>query len=346
MENFMKNGKEYARQNPVGSGPFLFKEHNRGSSVIFERNPDYWREGTPYLDGVEYHAITDVMVQSAALIATGDNAIDVFLTSNPEQVHTLIQAGVDFDYSIMRSGGPFMLCPNSVDEKDNPLFDVRVRTAISHALDRQALCDAKGFGIWKPSQQMTGQGYAGNLPDGNPYLEQATYNLDKAKALLAEAGYPNGFNTKLTSTAVYQDQMVVIQDMLRQVGINAELDFPDAGRLTEIQTHGWEGMLGFNWGQVANTGISYYIWWHPDVTSYVSAMRPAEYEDMYYAARRSKAVDTTLFGALNELALRNQVFIPVYQNFTTTFVRNGLMDHGYKEYGNGLWLPYYAYWDK
>ena len=348
MENYMKNGREYALEHPVGSGPFLFKQYNRGSSVIFERNPNYWREGKPYLDGVEYHAITDVMTQNAALMAEADSpdAISYFGTTNPEQVYTLIQAGVDYDYSTMRSVGSFMLVPNSVDEANNPFYDLRVRNAVSYALDRQSLCDAKGFGIWRPSSQMTGPGYAGNLPDDNPYLAQATYDPDKAKALLADAGYPNGFNTKITATAVFQDQLVAIQEMLRQVGINADLDFPDAGRFNEIQLSGWEGLLGFNWGQVTNTGVSYYIWWHPDGTSYVSALRPPDYEEKYYDARRSKAVDTKLFGALSEIALRDQVFVPVYQNFSTLFIRNGLKDSGYKEFGSGLWLPYNAYWDR
>ncbi|MCL1805173.1 MAG: ABC transporter substrate-binding protein [Clostridiales bacterium] len=348
MENYQKNGKEYARQNPVGTGPFKLKEWNIGSSVIFERNENYWGEGMPYLDGVEYYAITDVLVQNAALMSNDPkDRIDYFGISNAEQAWTLMNAGIDFDYSYMRGSGSWILCPNSVDEKDNPFYDVRVRNAISYAIDREALCEAKGFGIWKPAAQLTSPGFAGRLDPGNPYLELATYNPEKAKQLLADAGYPNGFTTALRSNAQFQDQIVAVADMLGQVGINCELEFPDPGRLTDLQYNGWDGIMAFNWGQVMNTGISFYIWWHPDRTSYVSCMRPDEYEDMYYIARRSYDIDNDLFGALDELALKYQAFVPVYHNNTTYFIRNGLTDGGFKEYSaDTMWTPWRAYWAK
>jgi peptide/nickel transport system substrate-binding protein len=345
-ENFQKNGKEFARQNPVGTGPFKLKKWNIGSSVIFEKNPDYWQEGKPYLDGVEYYSITDVLVQNAALISNEQaDRIDFYNCTDAEQAWTLMNAGVDFDYSYMRPSGSFVLCPNSVDEANNPLYDVKVRNAISYAIDRDALCEAKGFGIWKPAQQLTSPGYAGYLDRSNPLLEQATYNPEKAKALLSEAGYPNGFTTPLRANARFQDQIVAIQEMLSKVGINCEIEFPDQGRLTDMQYNGWDGIYAFNWGQVMNTGISFYIWWHPDVTSYVSCMRPPEYEEMYYNARRSYDIDTVLFGQLDELALKNQAFIPVYYNNGIMFIRNGLTDAGFKEYsGDTMWTPWNAYW--
>ena len=348
MENYLKNGKEYARQNPVGTGPFKLKEWNIGSSVIFEKNTDYWQEGMPYLDGVEYYSITDVMVQNAALISNESaDRIDFYNCTNAEQAWTLMNAGIDFDYSYMRGAGAFVLCPNSVDAADNPLYDVRVRNAISYALDREALCEAKGFGIWTPAQQLTSPGYAGYLDRSNPLLAQATYDPEKAKALLSEAGYPNGFTIPLRANAQFSDQMVAIQEMLGRIGITCELEFPDQGRLTDLLYSGWDGILGFNWGQVMNTGISFYIWWHPDNTSYVSAMRPPEYEEMYYTARRSFDIDNTLFGALDELALSNQVFVPVYYNNAVQFIRNGLTDGGFKEYSaDTMWTPWSAYWQK
>ena len=345
MESFLKNGKEYAQEHPVGTGPFKLKEYNRGSSIIWERRDDYWLEGLPFLDTVEYHWITDVLVQSAAIMSTGSDAIDFFQSGNPEQVWGLMEAQVDFDYSLMNSTGSFVLCPNSMDEKDNPFYDIRVRTAVSHAIDRQQICDAKGFGIWQPSLQMTGKGFAGNLPDDHPYLEQASYDPELAKQMLADAGYPNGFNTRITSNAIYGDQVVIIQEMLRQIGINAEIDFPESGQLTELQQKGWEGLYAMNWGQVSNTGTSYYIWYHPDVTSYVSAYRPPEYEEMYYAARRSEKIDFDLFARLGEMVLKYQTFIPVYQTYSVYFVRNGLKDDGFYEFRNGFWYPWAAYWD-
>ena len=345
MENYLKNGKEYAQEHPVGSGPFKLKEYNRGSSLIWERRDDYWNEGLPFLDTVEYHCITDVLVQSATLMSNGSDAIDFFQSSNPEQVWGLMEAQVDFDYSIMNSTGSFVLCPNSMDAENNPFYDIRVRTAVSHAIDRQQICDAKGFGIWKPSRQMTGEGFAGYLGEDHPYLEQASYDPELAKQMLADAGYPNGFNTKMTSDPRYQDQIIIIQDMLKQVGVNCEVEFPEPGALTDMQLKGWEGLFGFNWGQVSNTGVSYYIWYHPDVTSYVSAYRPPEYEEMYLASRRSEKIDFDLFANLGEMVLKYQTFIPVYSTYSVYFLRNGLKDDGFLDFRNGFWYPWAAYWD-
>ena len=353
MENVLKNGKDYAAQNPVGTGPFTLKDWDRGTTVTFERNPNYWQEGMPFLDGVEYFQITDAMIQSAALMSNDPgNRIDYFGISNAEQAWTLMNAGIDFDYSYSRGSGSFVLCPNSVDADNNPLYDVRVRNAISYAIDREAICDAKGFGIWKPARQLTAPGFGGNFataqlygPD-HPLLELATYNPEKAKALLAEAGYPNGFTVPLRANAQFQDQIVAIQDMLGQIGIVCELEFPESGRITELQTTGWDGILAFNWGQVMNTTISYFIWYHPNQQAYVSAYRPPEYEmDIWLPARRSLEIDNDLMAALDEMALTHQAFIPVYHNITTYFIRNGLTDSGFKEYtSDTMWTPWRAYW--
>jgi peptide/nickel transport system substrate-binding protein len=350
MESALKNGMEYAEQNPVGTGPFKLKTWNKGTSVIFERNDDYWMEGKPYLDGVEYYNLTDVLVQNAALISTdAAERIDFYACTNAEQAWTLMNQNIDHDWSYLRGSGTFALCPDSVTEENNPFFDIRVRTAVSLALDRESLCEAKGFGIWKPALQLVSPNFSGHLEADNPYLAQADYDPAKAKALLAEAGYPDGFKTPLFSSAQYTDQMVAISDMLKQIGIVAELDFPEPAKVNDLAYHGWEGLLGFNWGQVMNTGISFYGWYNPEIVNFlnVNAFRPPEYKDMYYAARRSFDLDQKLFGDINELTLRLQVFVPVYHNNSVYFIRNGLKDAGFKESSaSTMWTPWNAYWEK
>jgi peptide/nickel transport system substrate-binding protein len=141
MQSFLDNGKEYVRQNPVGTGPFVLSEWNPGQSIKYAKNENYWQEGKPYLDGVEYYAITDTMTQNAAMQSTGDDGIDLFACSNAEQAYTLISSGVDFDSSHIRGAGTLTLAPNSVDE-DSPFYDLRVRQAVACAIDREAICEA------------------------------------------------------------------------------------------------------------------------------------------------------------------------------------------------------------
>ncbi len=343
MENYLQNGRDYAQHNPVGTGPFILSEWNPGESVKFVRNEDYWMEGKPYLDAVEYYQITDVMTQSAALQSNGADAVDEFNCSNAEQAWTNIQAGVDFDYSYQRTGGTLCLCPNSEDEtfngQPNPLYDVNVRKALAMAIDRDAICEALGFGILKPANQMTGEGYAGHLPDTNENL--ITYDPEAAKELLAEAGYPDGFSTVIHSDAQFQNAMVAIAAQLDEIGVHCELDFPESGALSDLNYNGWDGLLAVNFGQIFNTGISYYIWYHPDRTSYVSAYRPPEYEEMYLEARRSFDIEDELFGNLGNMVLEYMTFIPIYHTFTVYFVRNGIHDGGFTEYSaDTIWTPW------
>jgi ABC-type transport system substrate-binding protein len=78
-ESYEKNGEEWAKENPVGTGPFMLKSYTHGSSIVYEKNPNYWQKGKPYLDGIEYNFIRDVMTQNVAMQSTGDQSIDVLI---------------------------------------------------------------------------------------------------------------------------------------------------------------------------------------------------------------------------------------------------------------------------
>ena len=343
MQNFLDNGKEYAMANPVGTGPFVLSDWVPGSHVKFVRNEDYWQEGKPYLDGVEYYEITDMMTQNATMIAETADAMDYFQCSNAEQAYTIISNTSNFDSSYMRGGGTYVLAPSS-DNPDSPMADLKVRQAIAFALDREAIVEAKGFGILKPAYQITAEGFAGHLPADNPNIVKQDVEL--AKQLLTEAGYPDGLATTLYAPIAFQDFAVIIQDQLAEIGITLTLEFPEAGRINDLNYNGWEGIMAFNFGQVMNTGISYYIWYHPDQDTYVSVARPPEYEEMYYTARRSFDIDNELFGALGNLVLENMYYIPIYHSFSVYFVRNGLKDHGAHVYSaDTMWTPWDAYWE-
>lgn len=343
MQNFLDHDMDYAKQHPVGTGPFVLDEWVPGSHIKFVRNENYWMEGKPYLDGVEYYEMSDIMTQNAALLSTGEDAIDMFQCTNAEQAYTLITRGADMDTSYMRGGGTLTLCPSS-DNAGTPLAELKVRQAIAFALDRQAIVDAKGFGINTAANQITGAGWAGHLPDSNPNL--VSYDLEKAKRLMAEAGYENGFSTTIYSNIQFQDVCVIMQDQLEAIGITCELEFPEPGRLTDLQVNGWDGLMVVNFGQIMNTGISYYIWYHPDQDSYVSAMRPAEYEEMYYEARRSLDIDNELFGRLGNMVLEYMTFVPIYHTYSVYLARNGLKDHGFHKYSaDTIWTPWDAYWE-
>ena len=219
-EAFEANGIEWARENPVMTGPFKLKQYDRGVKLVYERNENYWQEGKPYLDGVEYHFISDTMTQNAAMQATGDQRVDVLNTTSPEQVLAL--QGLDV-YVLSMDSGSLNLIPNSLDP-DSPFNDIRVRQAISYAIDRDAIMAARGFGVMSPANQLLPESVMGRLPDSY----NCTYDLEKARQLMAEAGYADGFSTAIYCMPgiVDVDIAVAIQSMLEKINVRVAVETP------------------------------------------------------------------------------------------------------------------------
>ena len=205
---FEENGLEWARQNPVATGPFKFDSFTRGDVLKYVRNDDYWQEGKPYLDGVYHHFITDTMTQQAAMQTEGEEGIDVLNTSSGEQISTLTAMGLEATYLPI---GPMVLVPNSANG-DSPLSDLKVRQAIYHAIDRESIVAARGFGVWTSAFQYVPSGWAAHVDE----LDTDPYDPDLAMELLEEAGYSDGFSTNIICMPNFADKdaMVAVQNQL------------------------------------------------------------------------------------------------------------------------------------
>ncbi|HUJ68346.1 MAG TPA: ABC transporter substrate-binding protein, partial [Syntrophorhabdales bacterium] len=177
---FEKKGEEWAKWNPVGTGPFKFVSYERGSKLAFTKWDGYWEKGRPYLDGIEYLFIRDPMTQQAAMRTTGSDRVDVLCVTSGEQAAMMKAQGFEV---LSMPVGPVSLIPDS-NNQDSPLSKKKVREAVSYAIDRNAIVKARGFGFWGPANQIPspGQlGYVKNLPVGQ-------YDPKKARQLLSEAG--------------------------------------------------------------------------------------------------------------------------------------------------------------
>lgn len=205
---------------PVGTGPFKMKEAVEGDHITLVRNENYYMLGKdgqrlPYLDEVVIRVITDEPVKVTNLM-TGD--IDITDYLNAATSLDTLQNNRNIEVIRTTAGDHFALYPNHLHA---PLGDVRVRQAMSYALDKQAICDAltRGYGQVAPFPIAKGQWF---YSDYDPY----PYNVEKAKQLLAEAGYPNGFSIKLQNIAREPDNTIVqaVQSQLKAVGINVQIE--------------------------------------------------------------------------------------------------------------------------
>ena len=186
-----KENLEEISHNPIGSGPFILKEYIPGNKAILVKNPDYFEEGLPYLEEVHQIYIKEYAAQVSAL-TTGE--IDIMYFA-PSEIIEQLEADPNIEVRITPAPS---FQPLVMFVEKSPFDDARVRQALRFALDREAMLEAATGGL----------GSLGNdTPVGpaNPYynkaLPQRTRDVEKAKELLAEAGYEDGVDVTLfTST--------------------------------------------------------------------------------------------------------------------------------------------------
>jgi peptide/nickel transport system substrate-binding protein len=220
-------GEDWARSNVVGTGPYKFTEYRRDALLKFTRFDDYWG-GKPYLDGVEFRIVADPMTASASIRAGEADAWFSASRLPPKEVVELQKQG----YNVTSYPQTMMhLLPDTV-HPDSPFAKKGVREAIEYAIDKVTMAKAMGYGLMDAGYQMA-------VPNSEGYVKNykgRVYDPAKAKQLLAKAGYPNGFKTKIILPAgqIYRDLATAIQGYLAAVGIDAQLDVADAARFDSL----------------------------------------------------------------------------------------------------------------
>ena len=199
--------------NPIGTGPFSFVDWVQGDHVEFTRNPDYW--GTPaQLESATFKFIGDPTAAFAAMMAEDIDAFPNFPA--PE---TLVQFEADprFKVVVGTTEGETILAMNNARP---PLDDVRVREAIAHAIDRQAVIDGAMFGYGTP----IGTHFAPHHPDYVDLTALSAYDPDRSRELLAEAGVSDlTLSLKLPPVEGYARRGgEIISQQLAAVGIRTE----------------------------------------------------------------------------------------------------------------------------
>jgi len=196
----------------VGTGPFKFVERIKDVHVKLVKNPDYWKKGLPYLDQILYKPIVDEDIRLTSL-KTGE--VDIIQDMHPKDA-----AAVAADKSLALQEVVSTYWPNmAMNCSRKPYSDVKVRQAIHYALDRSKVLQLVAFGKGQLSETM--------VPPGNPFrleIPQWKQDKDKAKALLAEAGYPNGFETVYRAMPSTVPLAEVVQAQLKEVGITVKIE--------------------------------------------------------------------------------------------------------------------------
>ena len=205
---------EGIKQMPIGTGAFKFESWTQGDKIELARNDSYWR--TPaVLTRATFKFISDPTAALGAMMAE-----DIYVFSGFPAPDNLPQFEADprFQVLVGSTEGETILSTNN---KMPPFDNVKVREALAHAIDRQSIIDGAMFGYGTP----IGTHFAPHNPAYVDLTGMSSYDPEKAKALLAEAGFPDGFETTLflPPPSYARRGGEIIASQLAQVGIKAEI---------------------------------------------------------------------------------------------------------------------------
>ncbi|MBN1188379.1 MAG: ABC transporter substrate-binding protein [Dehalococcoidales bacterium] len=338
---FAKMGLEEIRLKPVGTGAFMLDKFIRDASTEYVKNPNYWQPGKPYLDEYKNIVITDATTQLSAMQA-GEG--DATLCELGKMTNDFKKMGLEVDLAIQ---AVLTLVPDS-DNADSPWSNKLVREAAEYAIDKDAIATGLGYGLWEAPYQIQPRGN----PAYNPNLSIVRkYNPEKAKALLAEAGYPNGFQTSIIPFpgAASADATMAVVGFLGKVGIDVAVENVDFGKYFTISSDGWSNGLMFH-------PVPAYAWYIQTINSIFgvpetsmffkkSWQRTDEYYAVLKAANDATNADAALTRAVGDLMVRDAMVIPIHEGGKSyayqSYVKDaGFLTRGFANYfyPENIWL--------
>lgn len=307
---------------PIGTGPFRFVERMPGDRIIYEANPDYWQPGLPLVERVTFRIIPDSSTRIAA-VQTGEvdivnrlSADEIILLEGSDAVNIINYPNDRVYYVAFKNIG------NGVD---TPLEDVRVRQALNYAVNRPGIVQAIFSG---EAALVTGFVLSTNLGFDDT-LEPYPYDPDQARALLAEAGYADGFSISMgCPTDAYlniNEVCLSIQRDLAQVGVDVSVEFktsntfwsePGYGAVGPMFVDSWSTNLGEAINRLEGALIpgNYYTAWEDEaLTALIQQIQTT-------VDREERAA---LYVDLQQMMYNDPPFIYLYQpfNFEATTAR-------------------------
>lgn len=236
---YEKVGQEAYSQKPIGTGPYLFEEWKKGEYILLERNPYYHINGLPKTDEIKFIVVGD---SNTRLLQLEAGQVDV-ATFVPFNKMVALDKNPNIEVLSLPSTDVITICFNHTKK---PFADFRVRLALEYATDKQALLRFILFGYGEVATNYTAD--AGLYY--NRDLKDRGYDIEKAKALLAEAGYPDGFETEFvlpSGNPMYEQLSVLLKEQWSKVGVKLNIVALEVGLAVtryrtmdyEITAHHW-----------------------------------------------------------------------------------------------------------
>ena len=290
---------------PIGTGPFAISEVEGTTRLVLTKNENYWQEGLPYLDEIVIEPIPDDTVRETALRG---GEVDWILAIAPQNFDSL-----DEDPNIVVATAPQLSYDYiGINLTREPFSDVRVRQAIAFALDREQLCEAGFFGLCTPIQGPTGP--------GSPwYFDYAPYGRDveRAKELLTEAGYPDGFEMELLPTVQYGETVraaQVLQAQLAEIGITATINAPEWSEWLDLEGNFNYDAYLCNWNGLIDADQYYYLQHHTGLVFNFTGFSDPEFDALVEEGRSISDFDQRyqIYEQANKLLVDEAPYVYMY----------------------------------
>jgi ABC-type transport system substrate-binding protein len=336
-EAFEKNGEDWAAINPVGTGPYVIKEYIQGSHITFTKNENYWIEGQPYLDELTVTWITDSTAQMSAFM---NGEIDILATQDATVITQLGSTYKDIAQASPDLGQIKYVMFCSGDES-SPFYEEQVRQAVMHAIDWEGYAHSLTGGRGIAVTQFGVPG-AWSYDDNCDFVE---YNVETAKQMLADAGYPSGFSTTITTIASNNDIAVLLQASLAEIGINAEIKTVETADFNSQKAEGiYEGGLITGAGASKMDFTNNYIRLYSSKgVNYLNMMaHPEDYEEALFGAQAATSLDEKkelLKKASVKMVNEHALIFPVAAVFSACYVQEGVEDSGFYQVVSVQWSP-------
>ena len=307
-------------EHPIGSGPFILKSWDRGSDMKLVRNPYFWGVGEdgkplPYLDSIDFQVIPDDATRILKLNSGELDGAEFIPYSRVDE----LKAADNLNMELYPSTRVQMIGMNvrpQIGGKDNPLSNSKVRQAMNYAVNKEAIIQIVTHGV---GTQMTSfMSSATPLHSGDKPLYP--YDLDKAKALMKEAGFEKGFSTSLLVLAGNQDEIGIataLQQMWAPLGIKLDLQQVDNASRTQQYRDGTFTMRESAWtDDIAdpNEITSYYVY-SPNIQALHSGWKNDEADKLFEASQ--KEIDAKKraeqYARIQEIYNADGPIVPLYE---------------------------------
>ncbi len=308
----VENGKDpfaSVDEHPVGTGYFKFDERSHGEYVTLVKNEDYWGEEA-HVDSVTFKVVPEDGTRLAEL-ETGEAQI-----TYPVNANDIEQINSSDGTSVMESDSASLSYIGINTEKE-PFDDVRVRQAISMAINKEEIIDGVTDGVALPAigpLAPTVQGYSDEL-------EPIEFDVEKAKSLLAEAGYEDGFSADiLTHDRTTSDLAEVAQAQLSEIGIDLNIEMLETGAYLEVTGNGDTDLYVGSWGTVTlDADYGLYPMFHSENggdPGNRSFFANDEVDDLLEQARKTTDEDERLdlYKEAQQIIIDEAPIVPVYHS--------------------------------